>query len=80
MRRTKTSLRQTDNIEALLEKLGSLQIMNEALEETYEWSDKEISVAPVPVTMNDNTQAIMPKSIVLDPGWFDRNQTKFENW
>jgi len=36
MRRTKTSLRQTDNIEALLEKLGSLQIMNEALEQTYE--------------------------------------------
>jgi len=30
------SSRQTDNIEALLEILGSLQIMNEALEETYE--------------------------------------------
>jgi len=22
----------------------------------------------------------MLKSIVLDPGWFDRDQTKFEDW
>jgi len=22
----------------------------------------------------------MPKSMVSDPGWFDRNRTKFENW
>ena len=29
------SSRQTDDIEVLLERLGSLQIMNKALEETY---------------------------------------------
>ena len=41
--------------------------MNKALEE-YKWTDTEMSGAPVPVTVNDNIQAIMPKSIVLDPG------------
>ena len=51
-RRTKTSSRQTDNIEVLSERLGFLQIINKALEETYKQSDKEISVAPVPATTN----------------------------
>ena len=36
MRRTKTNSRQTDNIKALSERLESLQIMNEASEETNE--------------------------------------------
>ena len=39
-----------------------------------------MSVAPVPVTTNTNKQAIMPKNIVLDPGQFNRDQTKFEDW
>jgi len=30
--------------------------------------------------MNNNIQTVIPKSIVLDPGWFDRNRTKFEDW
>jgi len=42
--------------------------MNEALEETSEWLDEEMSVTPVLVMMNNNTQAIIPKSMVLDPG------------
>jgi len=50
-----------------------LQIINEALEETYEQSDEEMSVASVPVMMNNNIQAVMLKSIVPDPGWFNRN-------
>ena len=29
---------------------------------------------------NKTVQAVMPKSMVLDPGWFDRNRTKFEDW
>ena len=31
-------------------------------------------------TTNENVQAVMLKSIVLDPGWFNRNQIKFEDW
>ena len=48
------------------------------MEETYKRSDEEISEAPI--TMNNNIQATMLKSIVLDSGWFDGNRTKFENW
>jgi len=39
-----------------------------------------MSEIPAPVTVNNNTQATMPKSMVPDPGWFDRDQTKFEDW
>ena len=67
MKRTKISLRQADDIEALLERLGFLQIMNKALEESYKWLDKEISVTLAPVMMNNNEQATIPKSTVLDP-------------
>ena len=48
------SSRWTDNIEVLSERLGSLQITNEALEEIYKQSDKEMSVALAPVTISDN--------------------------
>ena len=27
-----------------------------------------------------NESAGIPRSIVLDPGWFDSNRTKFEDW
>jgi len=67
MRKTKTSSR-TDNIETLSERLGSLQIMNKASEEIYKQSDKEMSVAPAPAMTNNNKQAVMPKSMVPDPG------------
>jgi len=62
------SSRQMDNIETLSERLRFLQIMNKVLEEVYEQSDKEMSVAPVPATMNNNEQTIMPKNIVSDSG------------
>jgi len=29
--------------------------------------------------MNNNEQTVTPKNIVPDPGWFDRDQTKFED-
>jgi len=28
-------------------------------------------VAPAPAAINENIQAVMPKNMVLDPGWFD---------
>jgi len=30
-----------------------------------------MSVAPVPTAINENIQTVMPKNMVLDPGWFD---------
>ena len=40
-----------------------------------------MSTAPAPVVaMNENVQAGLPKNMVLDPGWFDSDQTKFEDW
>jgi len=53
-RRTKTSSRRTDDIEVLLEKLGSLQITNETLDKTTEQLDKAIFVTLVPVITNIN--------------------------
>jgi len=61
------SLYRTNDIEALSERLGSLKIMNKASSKTNKRSDEEMSVVLAPVTMNNNIQTIMPKSIVLDP-------------
>ena len=68
-----------DNIEVLSEWLRSLWIENEASEE-YKQTDTEMSEVSAPVIVNDNTQAIMLKSMVLSPGWFNRDQMKFEDW
>ena len=73
------SSRRTDNIETLSEQLGSLKIKNETSDEITEKSDKVISIAPVLVTRNMNGQAIMPKSMVPDSGWFNRDRIKFED-
>jgi len=56
----------------LLERLGSLQIIEEALSEYKQSETDKISNAPVPaVAMNESIQAGMPKNIIPDPGWFD---------
>ena len=46
----------------------------------YKQIDTEISVAPASAAINENIQAVIPKSMVLDPGWFDSDQIKFEDW
>ena len=61
------------------ERLGSLQINEEASTEEYEQTDTEISVAPATTTAK-NIQAGLPKSMVLDPGWFNGDRSKFEDW
>ena len=38
------------------------------------------NMSKVLVVYNEITQAIMPKSMVLDPKWFDRNRMKFKDW
>jgi len=69
-----------DDIKTLSERLGFLQITNKASEETYKWSDEEMSIVLALATINDNAQAIIPKSMVPDPEWFDEDWTKFEDW
>ena len=76
------SSRRTNDIETLSEQLESLQIIEEASDKYEQTTTEEISVAPAPaaVTNSENVQAGLPKNMVLDPGWFDSDQTKFEDW
>ena len=64
-----------------MEQLGSLQIIEEASSD-YEQMNTEMLAVPVPASaaISENVQAGMPKNMVLDPGWFDGDQTKFEDW
>ena len=41
-----------------------------------------MSTAPVPmaVEIGRNVSAGVPKNMVPDPGWFDGDRTKFEDW
>ena len=63
-----------NDIEALSEQLGSLQITEEASSK-YEWTDTEMSVVPAlaAVANSKNIQAGMLKNMIPDPGWFDGN-------
>ena len=71
-----------NDIEALSEQLGSLQINEEASMEEYEQTDTEMSAAPATTAaaINENVQAGLPKNMVPDLGWFDGDQSKFEDW
>jgi len=53
--------------------------MNEASSEMNEQSDKEMSTILALVMTNNNIQAIMPKSMIPDPEWFNENRTTFED-
>jgi len=65
----------------LLEQLESLQITEEASSKDKQ-IDIEMSSVPTPavVGVNENIQAGIPKNMILDPGWFDSDQTKFKDW
>jgi len=56
--------------------------MEEASSEYKQTTTEEMSVAPAPVAVanSENIQAGMPKNMVLDPGWFNGDQTKFKDW
>jgi len=68
-----------NNIKTLSEQLGSLQITEEASND-YKQMDTEMSEVPVPAVVSENVQTGIPKNIILDPGWFDGDQIKFEDW
>jgi len=59
-----------------------LQINEEASTSKYEQTDTEMSVAlaTAAAAVSENVQARLPKSMVLDPGWFDGDRSKFEDW
>jgi len=67
------SSRRTNNIKALSERLGSLQIIEEASDEYKQTTTEEMSIAPAPaaVANSENVQAGLPKNMILDLGWFD---------
>ena len=64
------------------EQLGSLQINEEASTDKYKPTDTEMSVAPATMAtaVSKNVHAGLPKNMVPDPGWFNSNQSKFEDW
>ena len=37
-------------------------------------------MSTAPAVYNKTAQVVMLKSIVPDPGWFDGDRTKFEDW
>ena len=54
--------------------------MEEASSKYKQITTEEMSTAPaLAVAMNENVQAGMPKNMVLDPGWFDGDRTKFKD-
>ena len=59
-----------------------MQITEEASNKYEQTTTEEMLVAPalVAVANSENVQAGMPKNMVLDPGWFDGDQTRFEDW
>jgi len=59
-----------------------LQITEEASDEYEQTTTEEISVAPAPAAVGNskNVQAELSKNMVPDPGWFDGDRTKFEDW
>jgi len=67
------SSRRTNEIEALSERLESLQITEEASDEYEQTTTEEMSVAPAPAAgvNSENVQAGLPKNMVPNPGWFD---------
>ena len=71
-----------NNLEVLSERLGSLKITDKTSNETSERTDTEMSTAPAPmaIEISKNVSAGMSKNMVPDPGWFNGDRTKFEDW
>jgi len=56
--------------------------MEEASSKYKQTTTEEMSVVPAPAAarVSKNVQAELPKNMVLDLGWFNGNQMKFEDW
>jgi len=73
-----------DAIEVLEEILGSLRITEDNVSnrstEPATSETEEMLIAAAPAVYNKNILTAMPKSMVPDLGWFNRDRTKFEDW
>ena len=73
----------TIGIETLEETLESLSIIKEYNSYKNRTTKlallEKISIAPIPVVHTQIVQAVMPKSMVLNPEQFDGNQTKLKD-
>ena len=72
-----------NTIEVLEEILRSLRItkeniLNRSTEPAISETSGEMLTALA--VYNKTAQAVIPKSMVPDPGWFDGDRTKFEDW
>ena len=71
------------SIKALEEILELLKITEEYVLDKNKTTEpallEEILTVPIPVVYNGIAQAVMLKSIVPDPGWFNGDQMKFED-
>ena len=74
----------TTDIEALKKILESLRITKEYASDknrTIELvSSEEMLTASTIAVYNETAQTVIPKSMVLDLGQFDSDQTNFEDW
>jgi len=59
-----------------------LQITEEASDKYEQTNTEDMSVTPAlaAIANSENVQAGLPKNMVLDPGWFDGDRSKFEDW
>ena len=59
-----------------------MQITEEASDKYEQTTTEDMSTEPVPMVgiSQENGQAGLPKNMVPDPGWFDGDQMKFEDW
>ena len=59
-----------------------MKITEEASDKYEQTTIEEMLVVPAPaaVATSKNVQAELSKNMVPDPGWFDGDQSKFEDW
>jgi len=57
-----------------------LQINEEASTSEYKQTDTEILVAQPTTAAVAVSENRLPKNMVLDPGWFNGDRSKFEDW
>ena len=73
----KMSANRENNIKILLERLGSLKITDKVSRSMNNYTNK---ISNALEQTYEHVQAIVPKSMVPDPGQFDGNRMKFEDW
>jgi len=59
-----------------------LKITEEASDKYKQTTIEEMLVVPAPaaIAISKNVQAELSKNMVPNPGWFDGDQSKFEDW